>query len=606
MLFFRRSPEYDPLGEISWGLRLQIWTSGWRGPVTLGVLIITLALTWNAPAIYRELKTQRAQKLIADSEDAWFKGDLKGESEKLTQAVALLQQDAITLRAVARHQVRRQQLGAVDTYARLLKTGKATADDKVEYARVAHRLGRDEQVAGLIEELEKDQRSSGAMCALRAEQLAGNGRWQEALDLARRDHGPDASGDHSSYASLVLARLLLMAPGLQMAERTEAVALLGALAGREDEQGREALELLIELSQNEQTSALLANSKDVDGWMTAAEKAAGPDMTRRVRAWSLRLAADPARRKEITHEFFERFRNDGDSRLRLEAAKWLNQHGGQVLAMEMAEASKFESQGWLLLYLDSIAAQGDWKKVLSTLETEEPNLPLCAALKQLFALQVSLKLGSRPDLGEAWREIRQSSRLEDTKTQLYIAGYAEQIGFPAEATAIYRRLLQLEQNRGDTIDPFGRSQRQACYVGVLRTAGGSMSLKELTSLVGDFAGEFPEIDDVQNDSAYLQLLLGQATESVEAIVHKLVHKKPQLLAYRTTAALCALRRNDVKAAAAIYDGWAIDWRTAQDRFKAVYVAVMRSAGRIGDSERVMAAIEPKSLRPEERQLAGIR
>jgi hypothetical protein len=150
-----------------------------------------------------------------------------------------------------------------------------------------------------------------------------------------------------------------------------------------------------------------------------------------------------------------------------------------------------------------------------------------------------------------------------------------------------------------------RSQRQACFAGVLRLAGPASPLDELITFAGKFAEEFPEFDDANNDSAYLQLLGGQSVAEAERTAQRLIQKKPEMLAYRTTAALAALRRQDSAGAAALYDGWTIDWSTAPERFKAVYVAAMRAAGRTAEADKVMEGIQTAALRSEERQLAGL-
>jgi hypothetical protein len=190
--------------------------------------------------------------------------------------------------------------------------------------------------------------------------------------------------------------------------------------------------------------------------------------------------------------------------------------------------------------------------------------------------------------------------------QLYVAGYAEQIGFAAEAAQIYRRLLAGNDNALPGGTKLGPSRRLACYIGVLRTAAPSMTLKDLSELMGSFASEFPEMDEVQNDHAYLQLLAGEGLEDAAKTARRLCEKKPEILAYRTTLALAALRRNDIPAAEAVYRGWNIDWSTAQDRYKAVYAAVMRAAGRTADADKVASTINNEALRFEELQLAGAR
>jgi tetratricopeptide (TPR) repeat protein len=198
-----------------------------------------------------------------------------------------------------------------------------------------------------------------------------------------------------------------------------------------------------------------------------------------------------------------------------------------------------------------------------------------------------------------------ATRIESAENQIYVAGYAEQIGFPRQAAEIYARLLDQGGDNYGAKDALSRPRRLACYTGLLRTRAGAMTLEELRARVGAFAAEFPEIDEVQNDNAYLQLLSGGDIDKAERTAERLLKKTPQLLAYRTTAALSALRRQKTKVAAALYEGWDIDWSTAQDQYKAVYVAVMRAAGRTAEADKVVETINSGALRPEERLLAGL-
>ena len=77
-----------------------------------------------------------------------------------------------------------------------------------------------------------------------------------------------------------------------------------------------------------------------------------------------------------------------------------------------------------------------------------------------------------------------------------------------------------------------------------------MKLEDLTRIVGSFAAEFPEIDEAQNDHAYLQLLAGTNLDQADHTAQRLLKKQPDLLAYRTTAALSALRHQKPGAATA--------------------------------------------------------
>lgn len=611
MIFFRPSYEYDADEvEMSLSLRFRIWTSGWRGALVLTLAVVSGLVWCKGRDAYEAVKVRRASRLVAESEAAREKGDFKEASDKLGQATALLRRHPVTLRAVARYQVAMRQLAALNTYNELLKTGEATVEDKLSFVREGLRLGRPELVAAVLEELQglADIKDKAAVLALKAALSAWNGKWQEAVTFARQACSSPGTDQELAYAQSILGGLLLQPPSSLQGDVVgllrEGVSVLSKLASRGDAIGIEALETLVNLSKNSRAAALFL-TREVAGLVEAAERHPQATPSLKVGAWSVRLAAEPDRRPQITRELFEHFKADPNDALRLEAARWLNQRGTHDLAREIVESSKLESDEWFVVYLDAVAASGDWERVFQELTAKGQKNPLPLALRKLFELRVARETGRHPDAADAWRDIQSAARKESAENQLYIAGYAEQIGFPAEAAQIYQRLLDLDNPASMTADKLGRSRRQACYTGALRTGAGAMSLNELCQLVTAFAEEFPEIDEVQNDSAYLRLLSGKDMDKAEQTARRLLIKKPELLAYRTTAALAALRRQNLKESVSLYDGWLIDWSTAQDRYRAVYAAVMQAAGRGVEARMALMGIKTEALRPEERQLVGL-
>ncbi len=609
MIFFRRSHVYDPVWEITPQIRWLMWTSGWRGVLVLITLSLGSVLSWKGAEIYEGVKIWRAERLIAQSELARANRDMHGASSALRQAAILLQRHPLVLRAVARHQIEIHDLAALDTYTALLKTGEATTEDKLAFGRQAFRLGRPELATSVLEELNDlpDLKDTSVMLALKAEQSAAEGHWPEALKLARQASTAPGSDADKANAQSLLARLLLQPSPQQRDTQAllgEGVALLNALALRPDAAGLEALELLVTLSQNPQIAPLFVD-QGVTPLMTAARHHPRAETTLKVNIWSLRLAAEPTKRESIAQAFFDHFKSDPSPTVRLEAARWLNQKGMHPLVLALAEPSKLESKDWFVLYLDATAALGHWEEVLRALNAKDHEIPLAPTLRKLFEFRGLLEAGRKPDIADSWHDIQVASRTASTSDQLYVAGYAEQSGFPTEAARVYERLLHRNEGLLSPEDKLSRPRLLACYTGLLRTGAGAKTLRDLAKLMKAFATEFPEIDEVQNDSAYLQLLIGEDLDKAESTAQKLVQKKPELLAYRTTLALSALKRQKTAEAAAIYKDWSIDWSTAPDRYKAVYAAMMRAAGRPVEADQVAATIKAENLRPEERQLAGL-
>lgn len=611
MIFFRRGYDFDPNWEMTPALRWRIWTSGWRGALVLLILTLAGLGWWKGADTYQRLKVWRAERLIGDSAEAREQGDFSEADRKLRQAVALLGREPRTLRAVAHHKLATHDLSALNTYAELIQTGKATQEDKVTFCRQAFRLGRSEMVTPVLRELREhpEGKESCVVLALLAEASARDGRWPEALKLARQScDGRAATDQDMAYAKWVLARLLVQPSAktqdANFALVTEGLDLMSSVALLKGETGLDALEMLVNLSRNPQFGTFFLH-RDVQALINAPSQHPTASAELKVGLWNLRFAAEPSLRAEIEQEFFDRFRNDSSAALRLEAARWMNRRGMHRQVLEMAKSSKLDSKDWFLLYLDATAALGSWEEVYKTLTAPAQTIPLTPALQKLFELRSEIETGRHPDAAASWRWIQAALRNESGDEQLYVAGYAEQIHFPVEAAEIYRRLLSKHDDTLPAEDKLTPPKRRACYLGLLRTGASAMTLGDLSELMGRFAEEFPEMDEVQNDHAYLQLLAGQNLDEAATTARRLSEKKPELLAFRTTLALAALRRNDIAAAQAVYNGWAIDWNTAQDRYKAVYAAVMRAAGRKADADKVASTINGKALRFEELQLAGV-
>lgn len=607
MIFFRRSHPFDPNWDMSPALRWRIWTSGWRGMIVLFFLIALPLLLWKGPSAYGQAKLWRAGVLIAQADSDLLAGDFKGAATSLRQATALVQRHPLTLRAVVRYQVAARDPAVLATYQALMETGEATPDDKLSMARLAFELGQAETAAPLLAQLATvpSLRATPLLLALQAEQAAHRGQWSTALGLARQASTSPGPAADQGHAQSVLARLLLIAPAptaeATRALRSDGITQLFTLALRADKAALAALERLVSLAQDPQFNALFQD-REVQAVIDTAElhPLATPALV--VSAWNLQLAATPAQKAEVARQFHAKFQHTASAPLRLEAARWLNQKGQHEEARAMAAPSRQDSTDWLLVYLDATAALGHWSEVLAALNSEPQSAALAPAVRQLLALRAAQQSQRAPDTTAAWQDIHTALRHAPMNDRLYVATYAEKTGFLAEAEKVYRRALERDDEGAAPGEKLGRPRRLACYLGQLRCATGTKSLDEIALLTGRLAAEFPEMDEVQNDHAYLQLLAGQDIATATRTAARLSQQRPDMLAYRTTHALGLLRQGKL-AAAELYDGWAIDWTTAPARYRAVYVAVMRSAGRGEEARHVAASLTAESsLWPGERRL----
>jgi len=583
---------------------LRWWRTRWG--VATGVFLVLLVVgVWKGRDAYGAAKVWRAEGLIAKSEAADARGDDRAAEEYLRRAGALLIRHPVMLRAVARHQARRYDPACLELFEALAKARVITGDDWIGFTRVALRHGQPARIERGLQELRRDAAlaDSPAVGRLRAEERARSGEWSEALGLARR---AAAGASPGADERLFLARLLLRLPSAVVPESgapaAEAITLLGQVAQSPDRLGLEALEELAALPRHPEGLAAV-RAPEVVRWISAAGANPFASEELRTRMWTLRLATDAPRRAAVVEEFEQHFA-PAPLPARLAAVRWLNQHGEFARAKRISAAVKMQSGDWFMAYLDSAAGLGEWDSVLQEVETEA-SIPLAAAIRRLFRLRAQIELGRKPDVQFEWNLIRLALKPGDLAQQMYVAGYVEQIGFPEAAAQTYRQILDEQRPVTPDAPPAVATRRLQCYLGFFRSAAGSMPTPELAQVMAQFAAEFPELDEAQNDAAYLRLLVGTATEADEQMIRRLLERKPALLAYRTTAALAELRAQRFAEALALYRGWTIDWAAAPDRYRAVYSAVLVANGREAEAGVIRAGLLADGLREEEKNLAAV-
>ena len=442
----------------------------WMGRRWVLIFLVSVCLLgigfWKGDAFYRQVKVWRAGRLIAASKKAQQAGDDPAAVGSIRQAWTLLPQHVPTIRAMAEYETWKRDPSALEVYQRLIATGGATTEDWIQFTREAFRQQRQSDSslgasdvttfprdlsrlpfapAALrgLEELNKSPStwSRPEVMALRAERMIWDGQQTEALELARQA-AASANGEAQKSARLVSARILVASPAAGPAERSaeqgEGMTILGDIASQPGRNGFEALEILIRLTQRPDSAQLFARS-DAEKWRQALNQHPEADARLRAMAWSLPLAAAPGRKAEIIEEMC-RFYSAAAPNQKLEGARWLNQHGFHYECIALLESSKLASKDSFLVYLDALAGAGQWENV-APLVAADAKVPLSLAVRRLFEYRAASELRQSPDATTAWRDIRRLLPQEGYDNGIFIANYAEKIGFPAEAASIYRRML---------------------------------------------------------------------------------------------------------------------------------------------------------------------
>ena len=244
---------------------------------------------------------------------------------------------------------------------------------------------------------------------------------------------------------------------------------------------------------------------------------------------------------------------------------------------------------WLLIVLDAKTSLGDLNDIPKMLSSSAGS-GIQEAVRHLYLAKVAMMKGDVATADFEWGNVGASLHLEKTETLAYIAGYEEQIGALDRAAQTYRELANRE---GSGINGL---------VGLIRCQPREASAKKLIPIYVELLTAVPDNQDATCDLAYLRLLAKEDITESAAVAEKLYSSQPNTLTRISTAALGRLRTGDAKGALELYHEKVIEWGSAPAPWKAVRVAVLDANGEAADAVNLKSTIDPKILRPEEREL----
>ena len=545
----------------------------------VAVAVAAMILVTGKPA-YRAVKTWRASRLLARAEQQVAKGEWHDAYHSLRAANSLAPENARITRATARLLGAGGDPQALTFLEALIESPDGLPQDRIDLIRLALRLDQLTAVQKhLLVLLGEPQTAHRFDVLLLASEWHGRcGDRSRALGFAREALSQARDDGQNAGAKLLLAQLLL-----QSSQQAEAKRHLWDLAGRTDRAGLDALLLLSEVCKAEPSPD---EARHI-GELLGRHPLAGDEQRLLGLTWKLR--SEPEHREQILTEAISAFRNGGPERLAV-IGRWLvqQQESRRVVGL-IPLATARGNKDLFLIYVDALADLGRWQDLQILLAGKAP-LPIDPTIRNLYEVRTALALGREEESRQHWSDVRQSMRNADPKTILYVAQYAERLGNRDEAAKAYRLLTATT------------GAERPGYFGLIRLTEQSGNTRELRDLVKKFAGWFPNECELQNDLAYLDLLLNENVAPARERAVQLVKSFPELLAYRTTLALAHLRSGDAAAARTIYREVGTDWSAAKPGWRAVHAAVLAASGEQALACAQSRAIDIGQLRAEEQAL----
>ncbi|MGI8435319.1 MAG: hypothetical protein ACR2NX_00195 [Chthoniobacterales bacterium] len=463
-----------------------------------GVVILALLLAFGVKPAGRAIKSwqarRHAQKAFALIEGQHW-SDARAEA---LAAYQLRASEPEAIRAVARFLSRTRQQQALEFWTKLRDTGQPlTREDLRDEAATA--LGADElaRAQTAIDALLARQDAGPPDYLLAAQWNLQRGQRSAAeADLAKILADPKASEREQLQA--ILAQLGLAEAEKDPAKQKAAQDRLIALSRFKTEAGLSALVLRAQRALATAGAHTSAQSPHEPAAVPPADLAQAlqnhplAKAPQKLLALDLLAQADPSQREALIARGIAEWKN-GDPEALTALAVWLNGKGEHQKVLDSVPlATALASRDLFLQYVDALGALARWSEIQQLLESERA--PLDPVTTRMYLARCNAQLGETTAAENNWKRALEAAR-GDPQKLMTLAAYAEKNGALEIATAAYNATVAAVPNL------------RPAQEGRLRLAAAERDTQKLHSILADMLRLWPNDTAIQNDEAYLRVLL---------------------------------------------------------------------------------------------------
>ncbi len=597
--------------------------------LVIAILILVAAGFVSARPAFNAIRAwqarRHAQKAYAlIDQEKW--GDARSEA---TAAYQLRSTEPEAIRAVARLLSRAGQADALKFWKELEAKARLTRTDLRDEAGVAMQ-GRELDAADhAIKEL-LSNREGGPIPT----------DWLLAADLALQEQDPDratvcvrevfanngAANRDLFTATLLLDRILHTKEGK---DRTEVLERLVRLARGNDTVALDALVVLAQsvLGSNEGSPNPSGMSDDDIVHTLETHPLAKPQHI--LLAIDLRIHLHPDQQDNLLQGAITQFKS-GDNATLLALARWLNTRGEYQRELDTIPRQRaMQTRELFLQHVDALGALGRWDEIRRLIESEQ--FPLDPVVEHMYLARCFAQQGQASGAENNWTRALQAAA-GDLGKLMVLGDYAEKNGASDVASAAFEAAV--------AVAPKSRPAQQ----GRLRVAYATLDTKKIHAILIDLVKLWPNDPAVQNDEAYMRLLLlpsepsapgaqksevsGQTSDvssplhapsseasasvnaaadlpelkSIESLAEKLVEREPASLPHRTVLALARLKQDRPADALSVYKDINVPRSAVSTSSMAVHSAVLAASGHKEEARAEFSLLAVDKLLPEERAL----
>jgi tetratricopeptide (TPR) repeat protein len=312
-------------------------------------------------------------------------------------------------------------------------------------------------------------------------------------------------------------------------------------------------------------------------------------------AAELEISQQPDQRPEIEQRTIDRWKNGSNEELAA-LGTWLYSHGEYQRELEVIPLERAtQTRELFLQHIDALGALKRWDDIRKILENER--FPLDPVIQNMYLARCYAQQGQQQGADNNWQRAIENAA-GDVPRLLMLGDYAEKNGAEKVAGTAYEAAA--------AISPKSRSAQ----LGRLRVAEASRDTKRIHVVLEELLKIWPNDTAIQNDEAYIRLLLlppdtkpdAKELKSIETIAQKLVQEEPSSLPHRTLLGLVYLKENQPFVALNLYNGLNVPQKELTPSAVVVHSAVLAANGRDADARTEISHLPQSKLLPEERAL----
>ena len=525
-----------------------------------------------------------------------------------------------SVRAVARFLSRTRQPDALEFWRQLENLTPLTPEDRQDETAIALALGESTRAEEALKSLRDSNELDAGSLLLAAQLSIQKGAADEALADLRKIYD-DARANEPQQLQAALLELSLAAGSTGTDERvTEAWSRIEKIARGTSAAARDALVLLAQRSvipSPDGTRPIAMTSEEIRAALENHPLAKAPQ---KLLALDLQEHIDASRRDELIAKGIAEFKN-GDASDLLALATWLNGKAAFEKTIDAIPLEKaLQSRELFLQYLDALGGLERWREVKQLLESDR--YPLDPVVQKMYLARCNAQLGEKTAAENNWQRALEAAE-GDAGKLINLGDYAEKNGIFDVAKSAFETATQQA--------PKLRLAQQ----GRLRMAQRTGETKKIHDVLADMLKIWPNDAAVQNDEAYLRLLLlpqirvigyplsekreepkssdralgseqritnNEELDELERLAADLVRRNPRSLPHRTFLALARLKQNRPADALAVYDNVVVAPRALTPSALAIHAVVLAANGRVEEAQTEARQVKIDNLLPEERAL----